>query len=42
MTVKPRELEDWLEFAGRAGREEIAVFEGSTGTSVRILRLPGG
>ena len=41
MTVKPRELADWQQFAGRGDREEIAVFEGSSGTSVRVLRLPG-
>ncbi len=41
MTVKPRELADWRQFADRGDREEIAVFEGSSGTSVRVLRLPG-
>ena len=41
MTVKPGELESWQEFARREGQEEIAVFEGSRGTSVRVLRLPG-
>jgi hypothetical protein len=40
MTVKPPEMEDWQQFAGSDGREEIAVFAGSSGTSVRVLRLP--
>ena len=42
MTVKPGELTEWQQFASRGGREEVAVFEGSRGTSVRVLRLPGG
>ena len=42
MTVKPAELESWRAFAARGGGEEIAVFEGGGGASVRVLRLPGG
>ena len=41
MTVKPREIQDWQQFADGGDREEIAVFAGSSGTTVRVLRLPG-
>jgi len=40
MTVKPNELSQWQQFAQTMGVEEIAVFEGASGSSVRILDLP--
>lgn len=39
MVVKPGELNSWRQFVEQTGRDEVAAFEGDSGTSVRVLLL---